>query len=124
MVGLAAAICTLYWPASTDCGGLTLTLSVLDSPALSGIEVSSWVPYCSLKVVSKPAGPLASRLKVWSVGASFLTSTSKSKADFGEPRSAGSLGVTVTLAGAASASASEIGRSSAWPVVLPSTVKL
>jgi hypothetical protein len=54
---------TSYWPAAMSSGGLTLSVTSFDSSALTGMLVSSWVPYCSLKVTWKPAGASATRLK-------------------------------------------------------------
>jgi len=40
----------------------TLSFTVLDWPASIGIELSSWLPYCSVKLVSKFFGACAPRL--------------------------------------------------------------
>ncbi len=47
---------TLYLPAATVFGGRTLSLTSLDWPGSSGSALSSWLPYCSVKVASKFCG--------------------------------------------------------------------
>ena len=53
---------TLYLPAATVFGGRTLSLTSFDWPGSSGSALSSWLPYCSVKVASKFCGAVAERL--------------------------------------------------------------
>ena len=50
---------TLYLPAATVFGGVTLSLTSLDWPGSTGTALSSWLPYCSVKVASKFCGAWA-----------------------------------------------------------------
>ena len=90
-------------------GGRTLSLTVLDWPASIGIEDSSWLPYCSVKLVSKFRGACAPRLTTRLRPLSFLTSSWNSKLDFEVPRSDGSCALMVSLAGRSLASATASG---------------
>ncbi len=91
-------------------GGRTLSFTVLDWPASIGIELSSWLPYCSVKLVSKFRGAWAPRLITRLRPLSFLTSIWNSKLDFDVPRSDGSCALMVSLAGRSLASVTATGR--------------
>ena len=72
---------TLYLPAATVFGGLTLSFTSFDWPGSSGSALSSWLPYCSVKVASKFCGACAARLTVTFLPLSFLIASWNSKFD-------------------------------------------
>ena len=115
---------TLYLPAPTVFGGLTLSLTSLDWPGSSGSALSSWLPYCSVKVASKFCGACAESATSSFLPLSFLIVSWYSKVDFELPRSSGSCGVSVSLAGRSVASVTATGSDAVVVAPLAVTVRL
>src|SRR5215468_5244726 len=111
---------TLYLPAATVFGGRTLSFTSFDWPGSSGRALSSWLPYCSVKVPSQLSGTVDARPTVTFLPLSFLTPSWNSNVDFEVPRSSGSCGETDSLAGRSVASRTSTG--SATSVVGPFAV--
>src|SRR5215470_8676069 len=100
---------TLVLPAATVFGGRTLNFTSLDWPGSSGSALSSWLPYCSVKVPSQFSGTFPARPTVTFLPLSFLIESWNSKVDLEVPRSSGSCGVTDNLAGRSVASRTSTG---------------
>src|SRR5262245_37390697 len=115
---------TLNLPAATVFGGRTLNLTSLDWPGSSGSALSSWLPYCSVKVPSQFSGTVDARPTVTFLPLSFLIESWNSKVDFEVPRSSGSCGVTDSLAGRSVASRTSTGNVTSLVGPLALTVKL
>src|SRR5262249_23575554 len=100
---------TLYLPAATVFGGRTCSFASFDWRGSSGSALSSWLPYCSVKVASKFCGACADKLATTFFGLSFLMASWNSKLDLDVPRSSGSCGLSVSLAGRSVASFTSMG---------------
>src|SRR4029079_7611330 len=128
----------LVLPGGDRVGGAHLQLDVL---GLAGIEperiellaactlagggaLSSWLPYCSVKVASKFCGACADRLTRTFLPLSFLMASGNSKFDFEVPRSSGNCGVSVTFAGRSVASVTATGSEASTAPPFAFTVRL
>src|SRR4029453_5355872 len=114
----------LNLPAATVFGGRTLNLTSLDWPGSSGRALSSWLPYCSVKVPSQLSGMVDARPTVTFLPLSFLIESWNSKVDLEVPRSSGSCGETDSLAGRSVASRTSTGRATSVVGPLAVTVRL
>ena len=115
---------TLYFPAAIVFGGRTLSFTSFDWPGSSGSALSSWLPYCSVYVASKFCGACADRLTSTFLGLSFLRASWNSKLDFDVPRSSGSCGLSVSLAGKSVASFTSMGSVALLVAPRAATVRL
>ena len=91
ILGRRPCAVTLYLPAATVFGGRTLSLTSFDWPASSGSALSSWLPYCSVKVASKFCGACAARLTVTFLPLSFLMPSCEFEIRLGRPAQFGKL---------------------------------
>ena len=86
--------------------------------------MSSWLPYCSVKVASKFCGACADKLTSTFLGLSFLIASWNSKLDFEVPRSSGSCGLRVSFAGRSVASFTSMGKLALFVAPRALTVRL
>src|SRR5262245_2115443 len=114
----------LNLPAATVFGGRTFNLTSLDWPGSSGSALSSWLPYCSVKVPSQFCGTSEERPTSTFLPLSFLIESWNSKVDLEVPRSSGSCGVTDSLAGRSVASLTSTGSVTSVVGPLAVTVRL